>query len=118
MTKRKANPKKRGRPAISDLSRRMVETRWEQFNVENPRVPAAVRYQRFCAVNRELLRELRISVGDYQVLKNLLTRARKARARQGVSRMSQIRLHKIYLDEAAKFALGRPSTWRPLNDPN
>ncbi|MGY3410107.1 hypothetical protein ACVWZV_006220 [Bradyrhizobium sp. GM5.1] len=118
MTKRKVNPQKRGRPPISELARRRVLARWEHFNDENPRMPAEVRFQRFCLANRDLLRELRISIGDYQVLKNTLSRARKARSHQTAARMNQIRQRKAYMDEAAKFALGLPSVWRPLNDPN
>jgi hypothetical protein len=96
----------------------MVLARWEHFIEEAPRMPAEVRFQRFCAEHRELLRDLRIFTGDYQVLKNMLTRARKARLAQTSTRMKELQQKKLYLDEAAKFALGLPSAWRPLFDPN
>ncbi|MBP1092996.1 hypothetical protein JOE50_003526 [Bradyrhizobium japonicum] len=118
MTKRKANPRKRGRPPIPELARRRVLARWEHFSSENSRMPPEVRFQRFCLANRDFLRELRISIGDYQVLKNTLSRARKAKSHQRSVRMNRLYEQKLYLDEAAKFALGLPSRWRPLIDPN
>src|SRR6266700_3644344 len=105
MTKRKANPQKRGRPPIPDLARRTVLLRWERFNDENPKLAAEVRFQRFCAEHKDLLRDLRIFVGDYQVLKNMLTRARKARSGQTATRMDRLHQKKVYMDEAVKFAL-------------
>ncbi len=73
-----------------------------------------MRFHRFCTTNRVLLRRLGINVGEYQVLKNLLTRARKSRKEAAAARMAR----KVYLKEAEKFALGLRSSFRPLGDRN
>jgi hypothetical protein len=114
MTKPKANPRTRGRKPIPDLARRRLLAAWDRFTRENRKLPAEVRFHRFCEVNRALLRSLSITVGEYQVLKNGLTKARKAKA----NRSAVLRQRKLYLHEASKFALGLPSYFRSLADPN
>jgi len=113
MTKKKANPSKRGKQPVSRLVHRTLLARWDRSKKQHPlkgsSMTAAERTERFLKENRDWLRQHRLMPNGDQQLRNLLTEARKARAAVYWRRREQRRVKALYLFESEKHALGLPS---------
>ncbi len=84
MTKKKENPAKRGRKAISDRVRRLLLLRWLSFLRSKtqvaPQLVAKDLADEFISANRAWLAAHRIWPGNHDTLKNILVRGRKSQS--------------------------------------
>src|SRR6516165_8020781 len=104
MTKRKANPQKRGRKRVPQFTYRLLRARWERFQHETsarglsaPDLAAA-----FIRENQGWCRAHKINPGQYTSLKNDLSKGKQGRERKLEWRRNCL----LYIRAAHAEALG------------